>query len=122
LHHAIADTRDLKRSDFPVVFQYFHPAVRLGLVSACYEIFPDRFQKAGYARSFDGPKILAVDARGALVSLGDTVSLLKGLHLRHVHEDPPEAMRLIRLRLSIDASPQLLQIIRCLCHLTPASP
>ena len=50
------------------------------------------------------------------------VSFLKGLRLGDMHEDSPEAMRLVRLRLSIDPPPQFLQTDGCLCHLTPASP
>src|SRR5438876_732349 len=44
------------------------------------------------------------------------------LRLGDVHEDSPETMRLIRLRLSIDPPPQFLQTDGCLSHLTPASP
>src|ERR1017187_700956 len=44
LGDAVRDSGDLKRSDFPIVFRYFHPTVWLGLISACYEIVPDRFQ------------------------------------------------------------------------------
>ena len=65
---------------------------------------------------------LAVDARGTAVSFSDTISLLKGLGLRDVHEQTPEAMRRFRLRLSIDPPSQFLQIAGRLCHLAPASP
>jgi hypothetical protein len=122
LGDAVRDSGDLKRSDFPIVFRYFHPTVWLGLISACYEIVPDRFQNIGHTCGFDILKTLAIDARCTPISLGYTVRFLKGLPLRHMHEESPEAMRLIRLRLSINASSQLLQIIECLYHFTPASP
>ena len=122
LHHAIADTRDLERSDFPVLFRYLDPPVRLGLISACYQIVPDRFQEVGHTGGFDVLKTLAINPRCTPISLGNTLRFLKGLPLRYMYEEPPETMRLIRLRLSIDASSQILQIIECLYHLTPASP
>ena len=73
--------------------------------------------------------------RGSTVSFGNPVRFLEGLPLRHLHEEPPEAMRFLRLRLPINASPQFLQIEppilqlkpqlrwvnRRLCHLAPAS-
>jgi hypothetical protein len=122
LHHAVADTRDLERSDFSVLFWYFDPPVRLRFISACYQIVPNRVQEVGHTSGIDVLKTLAVDARCAPISLGNTLRFLKGVPLRHMHEEPPETMRLIRLRLSIDASSQILQIIECLYHLTPASP
>ena len=48
--------------------------------------------------------------------------LVEGFDLRDVHEEPPEAMRLIRLRLSIDPPPQFLQTDGRFCHFTPALP
>ena len=45
LYHAVADAGDLKRSDFTVFFRYIHPTIRLRLLSACYEIFPNFLQK-----------------------------------------------------------------------------
>src|SRR3982751_3264090 len=40
LHHAVADTRNLKRSDFAVALRDLHPAIRHGLIPACEEVFP----------------------------------------------------------------------------------
>src|ERR1019366_8594913 len=73
------------------------------------------------APPFDALKRLAIDAGRAAVPLGSTVSLFEGLGLRDMYEETPEAMRPIRLRLSIDPSPQILQTDGWFCHLTPAS-
>src|SRR3954471_21749250 len=122
LHHAVADTRNLKRSNFALPLRNLHPAVRPGLIPACEEVFPYAPKEVGESVSLDIRKTLPIDARSTPVSLGDTISLLQGLDFRNVHEQTPEAMRLVRLRLSIDPPPQLLQTDGCLCHLTPASP
>ena len=122
LHHAIANTRNLKCSDFAITLRDLHPTVRHGFVPACDKLFPHRRQKRDPPRGLDVPEALAVDARGTAVSFGDPISLLKGLDLRDVHEQTPETMRRFRLRLSINPPSQFLQTAGCLCHLTPASP
>src|SRR6266581_5997551 len=122
LHHAIADAGDLERAEFAVSFWDIYPAVRLGFVPACYQFFPHGCEKLGQPCSLDVLKRLAINARGSAVALGRAVSFLKGLRLGDMHEDSSEAMRLVRLRLSIDPPPQFLQTDGCLCHLTPASP
>src|SRR2546422_4564375 len=121
LHHAVADTRDLKRSKFSIALRDLHRAVLHGLVPACDKVFSHRRKKRSPSRGFNVRETLAVDARGTAVSLRDTIGLLKGLDVRNMHEQTPEAMRLFRLRLSIDPPSQFLQIAGCLCHLTPAS-
>jgi len=73
-------------------------------------------------RRFDVLELQAIDPGGTAVALRYTVSLFEGLYLRDVHEEPPEAMRLVRLRLSIDPPPQFLQPDGRFCHFTPASP
>src|SRR5437879_13488672 len=40
LHHAVADARNLKRSDFAISLRDLYPAVRHGLVAVCYEVLP----------------------------------------------------------------------------------
>src|SRR5277367_1648854 len=121
LHHAVADTGNLQRSDFAVALRDFHPAVRQGLVSACEKVIPHGLKKRGQPRGLDVLEALAIGARGTAVSFGDSVGLLKGLDLRDVHEQTPETMGRCRLRLSINPPSQFLQIAGCLCHLTPAS-
>src|SRR5439155_16969013 len=121
LHHAVADTRDLKRSEFAIALRDLHRAVRHGLVPACDKVFSHRRKKRSPSRGFNVRETLAVDARGTAVSLRDTIGLLKGLDVRNMHEQTPEAMRLFRLRLSIDPPSQFLQVAGCFCHFTPAS-
>ena len=121
MHHTVADARDLKRAEFALPFRYLYPAIRLGFILACFQVFPYCRQKAGSPRLFDALKRLAIDAGRAAVPLGSTVSLFEGLGLRDMYEETPEAMRPIRLRLSIDPSPQILQADGWFCHLTPAS-
>ncbi len=79
-------------------------------------------QKSGAPGFLDVRKCLAINTGCASVPFGYAVSLFEGLHLRGMHEQTPEAMRLVRLRLPIYPPPQILQIDRCLCHFTPASP
>src|ERR1019366_1642254 len=122
LPHAVADTRNLQRSDFAVALRDLHPAVRQGFVYACAEVIPHRLKKRGQPRGLDVLEALAVDAGSTAVSFGDPVGLFEGLDLRDVHEQTPETMYRFRLRLSIDPPSQFLQIAGCLCHLTPASP
>ena len=86
LHHAVADTRNLKRSDFAVVFRYFDRAVLFGFVSTCEQLFPNRRQELGNPYRFDVREALAIDARRPAVLLGYPVRFLQGLHLRDVHE------------------------------------
>ena len=52
--------------------------------------------------------IEAFNAGGAVIAFGDAVRLSQGFDLRHVYEYPPEAMRCLRLRLSIYLSSQFL--------------
>src|SRR5215470_8492820 len=122
LHHAIADAGNLKRPDFAVPFRNIYPAVWLGFVLACYQFFPHGCEKLGETRLFDVLKRLAINAWDSPIPPGCTVGFFKGLRLCDVHKEPPETMRLVRLRLSINPSPQFLQTNGCLCHLTPASP
>src|SRR6266545_1037399 len=122
LHHAVADARNLKRSDFAICLRDFYPAVRHGLIPVCDEVFPHRRKKRRPPRRLDVREFLAIDPSGAAVALRYTVGLFEGLDLRHVHEEPPEAMRLVRLRLSTNPPPQLLQTDGRFCHFTPASP
>jgi hypothetical protein len=122
LHHAVADTRNLKCSDFAVALRDLHPAVRHGFVPACDKIFPHRCEKRGQPRGLDVLEALAVDAGATAVPFSDPISLIKGLDLRDVHEQTPETMRRFRLRLSINPPSQFLQTAGCLCHLTSASP
>src|ERR1019366_5768789 len=122
LHHAVADTRNLQRSEFAFSLRDLHPAVRHGFVPACDEVFPHRRKKRRPPRGLDVLEFLAIDPGGTTVALGYTVGLFEGLDLRDVHEKPPEAMRLIRLRLSINPPPQFLQTNGCFGHFTPASP
>jgi hypothetical protein len=112
----------LKRSDFTVALRDLHPAVRHGFIPACNEVFPHRRKKHRSSRRFDVLKLLAIDPGSTTVTLRDTVSLFEGLDLRDMHEQTPETMRLVRLRLSIDPPPQFLQIAGRFCHFTPASP
>jgi hypothetical protein len=100
----------LKRSDFAVSLRDIHTTIRLGFVSACYKVFPYGRKKGRSSLGFDVLKTLAIDTPGSSVSLGITLGLFEGFHLRNVHEEFPEAMRLIRLRLSIDPSSQILQM------------
>jgi hypothetical protein len=92
LHHAVADARNLKRTDFAISLWNIHPAVRLGFVPACYKVFPYGRKNGPSPLGLDVLKALTVDARGTPVSLGVTVSLFEGFNLRNVHEEPPEAM------------------------------
>src|ERR1017187_1675171 len=122
LHHAVADARNLKRSDFAISLRDLHPAVRHGLVPVCDEVFPYRRKKRRPPRRLDVREFLASDSSGTAVALRYTVGLFEGLDLRDVYEEPPEAMRLVRLRLSINPPPQILQTDGRFCHFTPASP
>ena len=122
LHHAVADARNLKRSDFAISLRDFYPAVRHGLVPACDEVFPHRRKKRWPPCRLDVLELQAIDPGSTAVVLRYTVGLFEGLHLRDMHEEPPEAMRLIGLRLSIDPPPQFLQTDGRFCHFTPASP
>src|ERR1017187_2324851 len=101
LHHAVADARNLKRSDFAISLRDLPPAVRHGFVPVCDEVFPHRRKKRRPPRRLDVREFLAIDSSGAAVALRYTVGLFEGLDLRDVYEEPPEAMRLVRLRLSI---------------------
>src|ERR1017187_10145616 len=89
--------------------------------SPCFQVFPYCRKKGGSPGLFDVHKRLAIDAGCASIPLGRTVSLFEGLDLRDMHEETPEAMQLIRLRLPIYPSPQILQIDRWFYHFTPAS-
>src|ERR1700692_110152 len=122
LHHAVADAWNLKRSDFAISLRDLYSAVRHGFVPVCDEGFPHRRKKRRPPRGLDVREFLAIDPSGTAVALCYTVGLFEGLDLRHVHEEPPEAMRFVRLRLSIYPPPQFLQIDGCFCHFTPASP
>src|SRR5450432_2154408 len=122
LHHAVADARNLKRSDFAISLRDLHPAVRHGLVSACDEVLPHGRKKRRPPRRLEVRELLAIDPGGTAVALRYPVSLFEGLDLRDVHEEPPEAMRLIRLRLSINPPPQFLQTDGRFGHFTPALP
>src|SRR3954447_17070943 len=77
LHQAVADTRNLKRSNFVISLRNLHPAVRPGSIPACEEVFPYSPQEVGESESLDVRKILLIDARSTPVSLGDTISLLE---------------------------------------------
>jgi hypothetical protein len=112
----------LKYSNFAFALRDLHPAVRDRLIPACDEVFPHRRKKRLPARGLDVRKTPAIDARSTAVSLRDTISLFEGLDFRDMHEQTPETMRLIRLRLSIDPPSQFLQIDGRFCHFTPASP
>src|ERR1700676_160775 len=122
LHHAVADARNLKRSDFAISLRDLYPAVRHGLIPVCNEVLPQRRKIRRPPCRFDVREFLAIYPSGAAVALRYTVGLFEGLNLRHVHEEPPEAMRLVRLRLSINPPPQFLQTDGRFCHFTPASP
>src|SRR6266851_3058556 len=122
LHYAVADARNLKRSDFAISLRDLYPAVRHGLIPVCDEVLPHRRKKRRPPRRLDVREFLAIDTGGTAVALRNTVSLFEGLDLRHVYEEPPETMRLVRLRLSINPPPQLLQTDGRFCHFTPASP
>src|ERR1017187_1236822 len=122
LHHAVADAGNLKCSDFAISLRDFYPPVRHGFVPVCDEVFPHRRKKRRPPRRLDVREFLPIDPSGTAVALRDTVGLFEGLDLRDVHEEPPEAMRLVRLRLSIYPPPQFLQTDGCFCHFTPASP
>src|ERR1700681_2818051 len=122
LHHAVADTRNLKRSEFALSLRDLHPAVRPGLIPACDEVFPHCRKKRRSPRRLDVLEFLAIDPGGTAVALRYTVSLFEGLNFRDVHEQTPETMSLVRLRLSIDPPPQFLQTDGRFCHFTPASP
>jgi hypothetical protein len=95
LHHTVADARNLKRSEFAVSLRDLHPAVRHGLVPACDEVFPHRCQKRWPPRRLDVLELQAIDPGGTAVVLRDTVGLFEGLDFRDMHEEPPEAMRLV---------------------------
>jgi hypothetical protein len=86
LHHAVANTRNLERSDFAVVFGYFNRAILLRFVSACEQLFPNRRQELSNPRGFDVRETLAIDARRPAVPFGYPVCFLQGLHLSDVHE------------------------------------
>ena len=101
LHDAIADARNLERANFSVVLRDVDLSVRLRFIPACEEIFSYLRQKCGQACRLNIVKALAIDAGGTPISLGDTIGLQERLRLTNMHEDSSEAMRLIRLRLSI---------------------
>src|ERR671918_1376254 len=113
LHHAITDARNLKRADFSVLLRNVYPAVRLRLVPARKKVVSYLRKERVETRRLDGFKRLPLQTGGAPVPLSDAIGLLQGFSLRDMHEDTPKAMRLIRLRLSIDPSPQLLQTDGC---------
>jgi hypothetical protein len=92
------------------------------LIPACDKVFPHRRKERRPPHRFDVLKLLAIDPGSTAVALCDAISLLKRLGVRDMHEQTPEAMRLIRLRLSIDPPPQLLQIDGRFYHFAPASP
>jgi len=121
LHYAIANARNLKRPDFAVPLRDILPAIRFGFVSIRYQVFPYGRKKGGSPLSLDVLETLAIDAWGASILFGITVGLFEGLRLCNMHEEPPEAMRRFRLRLSINPSSQILQIDGCFYHFTPAS-
>jgi hypothetical protein len=56
-----------------------------------YKVFSYCREKGRSSLGLDVPKALTVDTRGTSISLGDTVGLFEGLHLRNVHEEgwPP---------------------------------
>src|SRR4051794_11576394 len=85
LHHAVADTGNLKRSNFAIPLRDLHPAVRPRLIPACKEVFPYSPQEVGESVSLDVRKTLLIDARSTPVSLGYTISLLEGLDFRDMH-------------------------------------
>ena len=107
LHHAIADTRYLQRSNFAVVLWNVDPTVRLRSYP------PEGRRSLSSAKNrqpadLNSLKRLAINPRGTAVSLGNAIRLLQGVDFRHMAENPPEAVRRIRLRLLVYAPSQFL--------------
>ena len=90
---------------------------RCRLISSCRMLS----EKAPAPSCLDGLKRLAIDTGSTAIAFGDAVRFMQGFKLRHVDEEPPEAMRRFRLRLAVYPSSQLLQTDGCLYHLTPPS-
>jgi hypothetical protein len=105
LHDTVADTRNLKRSDFAIALRYIHPTIGHGFVPACDEVFPYDLKSGGSPGLFYVCKCLAIDAGRASFSFSRAVSLFEGLDLRNMHDETPEAMRFVRLRLPIYPPP-----------------
>src|SRR6266851_10146240 len=83
LHHAVADARNLKRSNFAISLRDLHPAVRRGLVPACDEVIPHCRKKRRPPRRLDVLEFLAINPGGAAIALRYTVSLFEGFFAGH---------------------------------------
>src|SRR5215467_15712478 len=102
--------------NLPLPFGIFTGRFGMGSYLPVTRSSKHRRKKRSPSRGFNVRETLAVDAGGTAVSFRDTIGLLKGLNVRNMHEQTPEAMRLFRLRLSINPPSQFLQIAECLCH------
>ena len=69
LHHAVADTRYLKCSEFAIALRDLHRAVWHGFIPACDKVFSHRRKKLRPSRGLNVPETLAVDAWGVPVQL-----------------------------------------------------
>ncbi|MCA1853508.1 MAG: hypothetical protein LC647_14275, partial [Beggiatoa sp.] len=95
----------MKYPDFSVLLRDIYPAVRLGFIPASEKVVSYLRKERVETLRLDVLKRLTIETGSTSVPLGDAIGLLEGFHLRNMHEDAPEAMRLIRLRLSIYPSP-----------------
>ena len=95
--------------------------MRLGLLSAADQLLLERRENSPAACLLDGLDRLAIATGSPAVACGDAVRFMARFELRHVHEEPPAALRRVSLRLVVEASSQILETNGCLSPRTPPS-
>jgi len=122
LHHTVAESRNPEDADLcPAVLWYVLPSHPPGLIRACDQFVPSLLKKRLYPTGLAILQRYPVKPWGAVVGLGHSRGLSKGLHCADLDVQAPEPPGRFSLRLPIYPPLQVLQTHGRLCHLAPAS-